>query len=206
MGADSSEAARRGRGRSHKAQTFAPDQRSGARVTQSMTDGLDALEAKLRGDVLRSAVYAGAKLLYEELLRRAPVGPTGNLKAAIYHWHDDKQSRDGRQVYAIGVNKSKAPHWAIVEYGHWARNRIVPIDAERAAKYGKNAFKSASGQWYVATKERLSAPRWVPGTPYLRPAADRMGDAVQASLAKLAANLKAVQDGTFSAHTTPVKP
>lgn len=199
MAVDSTEAARRGLGRSRQLQVFAPDQKSGARVTQSATDALAAMQEELSTRVLRSAVYAGAKLLYEELVRRAPEGPTGNLKKAVYHWHDDKQSIGGKQVYAIGVNKSKAPHWHLVEYGHWRRNQIVPIDADRAAKYGKAAFKSAAGQWYVGTKTNLAAPVWTPGTPYLRPTADRMGDALQAVMAKLQSNLRAVQDGTFSA-------
>lgn len=161
-------------GKSRKAQFFAPDSRAGARIDGSLSDALAALREEVRTKVLRSAVHAGAEVLYGEMKLRAPVG-TGQLKAAIYQWHDPKKSTDTRQVYAVGVNKSKAPHWFNVEYGHYRVNKVVIVN-------GKAVF----------TKERLAAPVWVPAVPYIRPAGDRMRDAVQAMKDRLATKLSEV--------------
>lgn len=159
-------------GRSHSVTQFG--------ATTTTTGFGNAIAAQLRalGDAveskcIRPAAYAGAKLLYDELKLRAPVGPTGKLNAAVYHWHDDKRSVDGQEWYAVGVNVKKAPHWALVEYGHWRVNKAVPID-------GKLTF----------TKERLPAPVWVPAVPYLRPTADRMPDAIRAMQDRLAEKVR----------------
>lgn len=135
-----------------KAEYF-PTQKAGARMTSSLADAIADLRGHVREKVLRSAAHAGAEVLYEELKLRAPAGPTGNLKSAIYQWHDDKRSNEARQIYVVGVNKSAAPHWALVEYGHMRINVV---------------FRGPTGE-LIATKKLLPAPVWVPPTPYLRP-------------------------------------
>lgn len=87
---------------------------------------------EIRTQALRPAAYAMANVFYSEMRLRAPIytGPIytnpktgiprtrpGQLRDAIYHWHDDKKSSADRQIYAIGPNKKKAPHWHLVEYG-----------------------------------------------------------------------------------------
>lgn len=150
---------------------FFPVERHGARVTSSIADALAELRVHVREKVLRSACHAGAVVLYDELKTRAP-SRTGGLKAAVYRWHDDKKSRGGeRQVYYVGVNKAKAPHWALVEYGHMRINVV---------------FRGADGE-LVVTKKRLPAPVWVPPNPYLRPTWDaKASEAIEAMKARAA--------------------
>lgn len=158
--------------RSRTVRLFAPDTKSGAAMTGSMVGALQQLRDDVQTQALRSAVYAGAKLLADELERRVPVDD-GQLKGAVYTWHDDKRSRDGRQLYVVGVNKKQAPHWFVVEYGHWRVNVVYRV-----------------GNRVIPTKQRLPTPVWTPARPYLRPTADRMADAVRAMQARLAERLR----------------
>lgn len=182
MGTDNTERAGRRRAANPRQLQYTQD-RAGARMRGTLSAALAQLREDVAGQAVRSAVYAGARVLYEELLRQAPVGPTGNLKAAVYHWHDDKKSTGGRQVYAIGVNKGKAPHWHLVEYGHWRVNVIV----------------RGPGGRLLATKERLPAPVWTPAHPFLRPTADRMQDALRAAQQQLAQRLRELRAGGAAA-------
>lgn len=169
MAIDSAERTRRGGGKSRTVRLFSPDQKAGARIEGSLADSIAQFTADIKDKALRSGVYAGAKLLYDELRLQAPSGPTGDLKAAVYHWHDDKRSVGGKQIYRIGVNKSKAPHWFNVEYGHWRVNVV---------------YRGPGGN-LITTRQRLPVPVWVPGHPYLRPTADRMPAAIAAAKARL---------------------
>lgn len=150
------------------AEFFAADSRAGARMRGSMVDALQQLREDVQTKALRSAVYAGAKVLADELEVRVPVDD-GQLKAAVYTHHDDERSVNGRQIYQVGVNKKKAPHWFNVEYGHWRINVVV----------------RGPGGRVLATKERLPTPVWTPAHPYLRPTADRMPEAVRAMQRRL---------------------
>lgn len=159
--------------RSRTVRLFAPDTKAGAAMTGSLVGALQQLRDDVQTKALRSAVYAGAKLLADELEVRVPVDG-GTLKGAVYTWHDDKRSTGGRQLYVVGVNKRQAPHWFVVEYGHWRVNVVV---------------RGPNGR-VIATKDRLPTPVWVPARPYLRPTADRMADAVRAMQARLAERLR----------------
>lgn len=178
MAVDQAEALRRGQaaGRSRAPLTFGREG-SGAKLRGSLSDALQQYAADVQEKVLRSAVYAGAKVLADELYIRAPLGPTGNLKDAVYTFHDDKQSVGGVQVYAVGVNKVKAPHWANVEYGHWRVNVV---------------YRGPDGK-LIPTKQRLPTPVWVPAHPYLRPTAGRMPDALRAMQRRLVERLREVK-------------
>lgn len=173
MAADRAEAIRRGRGRSHEAKFFAPDSKAGAQMRGSLVGALQQLRDDVQTKALRSAVYAGAKLLGEEMTLRAPVGD-GTLRGAIYTWHDDKRSTAGRQVYVVGVNKREASHWFVVEYGHWRTNVV---------------YRGPDGS-IIPTKARLPAPVWVAARPYIRPTADRMPEAVRAMQRRLAERIR----------------
>ena len=162
------------RGRTRQpAQFYAPDSRSGARMTSSLSSALARLNDDMQTKVLRSAAHAGAQVLSAELELRIPVDD-GQLKAAAYRWHDDKQSSAGQQVYAVGVNKKKAPHWFNVEYGHWRINAVLRLN----------------GRW-VPLKARLPQPVWTPAHPYLRPTWDaKAAEAVQAMKDRAAARIR----------------
>lgn len=102
--------------------------------------------AKIKEDALRSAAYAAARILYDEMRLNVPV-KTGQLRDAIYHWHDFKQSTENRQVYAIGPSKKKAPHWALVEFG---TSKML------ARSYVRRAWEQKAAAAMDAAKKRLA--------------------------------------------------
>jgi hypothetical protein len=152
------------RGRRPNAPQMFPKSLVQMSVSSSAIEGLRALERGIKEKVLRSAAYAGAVVFYNEMRLRVPVNE-GTLYGSIYHYHLEKQSHANRQMYAIGPNKKKAPHWYNVEYGHW---RV-------------NVVRRQGGRW-IATKERLPEPKWVPGVPYVRPTFDAKKQAAIAAM------------------------
>lgn len=100
------------------------------KLSGDVTAGLDAWAKKIEGEIVLSGVAAMALVIYDEVKLNtsgargtgapgAPPkkGPTGNLNNAIYRVYVPERSRDGQQVYKVSVNKSKAPHWHLIEYG-----------------------------------------------------------------------------------------
>ena len=76
---------------------------------------------RVNTDVLPVAMYAGAKILYDEMKINAPKGTprsTGALSNAIYHFRVEKGIPKDMQIWHVGVNKKKAPHWHWLEYGN----------------------------------------------------------------------------------------
>ena len=74
-------------------------------------------------DPLRSAANAGATVMKNEVIARAPVRK-GILADSIYQKHIDELSSDDRHVYYISWRKGRktgqgAYYGAWVEYGHW---------------------------------------------------------------------------------------
>lgn len=130
---------------------------------------LDQIETRAKA-AARPAAQAGAQLLYEEAKARAPVAaaahvlksgrviPPGALKASIYQVYSKSNSSeaDGRATYHVSYNAKKAPHGALVEFGH-VQTRV--------------AYLGKDGRWYTS-KAPLAAPRHVAARPYLRPAYD----------------------------------
>jgi HK97 gp10 family phage protein len=157
-----------------------------ATIRGSLAGKVRALKETVSESTLRSAAHAGAVVLYDEMKLRAPVDQ-GTLRDSIYRWHDDSFSKDGRQRYVIGPNKRKAPHWHLVEYGHWRVNVVVRLP---------------NGQ-IVATKERLQDPVWVPAVPYIRSAFDaKVHSAIAAAKARLGEGIEAALSSADSTRST----
>lgn len=121
--------------RQHSLMLYRADSRESTPIPGTMGDLLGEFTNRLREKALRSAAYAGAKVFYEEMQHRAegaeahsPNVKSGTLRSAIYHWHDEDASRGGlKQVYAVGPNKRKAPHWfnvASMRPGHEAPEHV----------------------------------------------------------------------------------
>ncbi|KKO71839.1 HK97 gp10 family phage protein [Kerstersia gyiorum] len=146
---------------------------------------LNGLEQAAKEHLPRSMAVAGGTVIRDEAKARAPVfdGSTaltsgknkdrppvpGLLRDAIYLAFADKRSAlsIGLATYSVAWNAAKAPHGHLIEFGHWRINKIM---------------KDKDGNWHP-TKERLSAPKWVPAVPFLRPAYEAVGQrAVQAML------------------------
>lgn len=89
--------------------------------------------------------------------------PRGLLASAVYLAYNDKQSNKGQIVYSVSWNHKKAPHGWWAEFGHYQRY---------LTKWSKT-----NNQWYtVKSVPRPGGPKFIPPTPYLRPAYDARGD------------------------------
>lgn len=99
----------------------------GANLSGDITAGLDKLEAKIRGEVLLSGVAAMANVVYQEVLLNAGRHvKTGTLRDAVYRAYSPEKSDDVQQVYHVGVNRRKAPHFHFLEFGT-SRQPATPI-------------------------------------------------------------------------------
>lgn len=162
------------------------------RLESNVTAALESLSADFRKHALRPAAYAAARVFYDEMRVRAPV-LKGVLRDSIYHWHDDKRSTRNQEVYVIGPNKVKAPHWYQIEYGHWLWNRYAPGVGWMRSKSNPNA--RGPGAHDLPQGRRPDAPQWVPAHPYVRPTWTGKKDAaLKAAIDKLREQV----DGIFA--------
>lgn len=151
----------------------------GASLTGNLAASLRKFAQSVDERVVRSGTLAGAMVLYDEMHMLASRGEDsdGTLADALYTWHDDEQSVNGRQVYAVGVNKRKAQHWHWIEYGRWRHYRTIKI----------------GGQWVTLKNEPLDNPVWVPASPYIRPAFDaKIITAIEVAKRRMAQVLKEI--------------
>lgn len=173
MGIDVQEAMERGGRQTTKT-------KSGVAMRGSLRGAIASFREQLTGEALRKAAGAGAKVLYDEMQLRArgadggPHVQTGTLSGSIYRYFD-KQSKPGTFTYYIGPNVKKAPHWHLLEFGHWRVNMLVRLPNGRL----------------IPTKERLEHPVWVTARPYIRPTLDaKAGFAIDAARQSIAASVK----------------
>lgn len=164
-----------------------PSQKTTAKMRGSLSDALRKLSTDMQDKILRPAVFEGADLLARELEVRAP-SHKGVLKSAIYTKHLERKSVNGHQAYAVGVNVKKAPHWHLVEFGHWRFNRSAGGKFWLKSR-GKNKGRGAAANTLPGA---LPKPEWVPAHPYLRPTADRMPDAIRAMQRRLVSRMREV--------------
>jgi hypothetical protein len=158
------------RGKSKQVQLF-PRQLFGANYSSDIVSGVEKLEAAVREKVLRSATRAGALIFYYEMQLRVPKNE-GTLLYSIYHTHLEKRSTRFRQVYAVGPNKAKAPHWYVVEYGHWRYNKFVNGKPQRSKSNQSRSNRVTPGSNHKAVHDlpgALDVPVWTPASPYIRP-------------------------------------
>ncbi|MEY4416876.1 MAG: hypothetical protein RIQ53_4169 [Pseudomonadota bacterium] len=120
-------------------------------------------------EAARPAAQAMAQVLYEAV--RANIrSDTGTLYRSIYQVHSqDNSVPGGRQTYHVSWNHRKAPHGHLVEWGHYQRH-LVTVDDR--------------GRWITHGDQPLAHPVWIPGRPFMRPAADRFNAAYEAGRAE----------------------
>lgn len=141
-----------------------------ARFRGSLAEKVKAL-GKGAEDALRPAAQAGAQVFYDEMKQRAPVDdglrsgavPEATLRNSIYQFYLERKSTESRHVYVVGPNKSKAPHWHLVEFGHWQNYAVA---------------RMPDGMVKTLLNRPLIEPVFVPAYPYIRPTLD--AKAVQA--------------------------
>lgn len=118
---------------------------------------------------MRPAMYAATTVLYSEIVLRAPEDK-GDLKDAAYRWRDKTLSENGIESWVVGINKVKAPHYHLVEHGHWQTHKVL---------------MGPDGKFYT-TKELLPSPKWIPPQAFFRPAYDaKINTALQVALERL---------------------
>lgn len=164
-----------------------------AKFSGDFDAALNSFDAKAKDSIIFSGVAAAARVMYDELklntsgarMKKAErnfVGPnrpsapgtkTKNLHDAIYRFYVAGKSSDGVKVYHVGVNKKEAPHWHLIEYGHFQPYQAVLTD-----KYG-----------WITRKKSKHTKQFIPPHPYIRPAISKLPDAIAAAKRRMAERL-----------------
>lgn len=141
----------------------------------------------------RPAAQAAAQVLYLEARRNAmAIRKSGNLASAVYQAFSEENSSPGKAVYHVSWNWRKAPHGYLIEFGHIQRyvsyigsdgnwyTAIRPSmrDKPRPKRRASQAEKDA---YYVT----LKAPRQVAANPFMRRAAVKEREALEAAVAEI---------------------
>lgn len=172
--------------RKSQAQLYVVDLRAGGAIKADLRGILTNFAEEFQSKVVRSAVRAGALVFQDEMQVRAPVGnpnestdpnyQPGTLRDSIYHYYDVRNSVFGKHIYYVGPNKKKAPHWHMIEYGHFRYNFVT----------GKK------GEYIIATKDRLKDipgnpdKKFVPAVPFVRPTWEaKSGAAIDAMTSRM---------------------
>jgi len=149
--------------------------------TFAFTLDLRALQATLDAtgqqiaEAARPAAQAGAQVLYDEVKRNVSriKRKTGNLAASIYQVFAANESAPGTATYYVSWRTSgksglpRAPHGHLVEFGHLQRYEV-----SHDPKTGR----------FITHKDRpLAQPKQIPAKPFVRPAAARLPQALDAA-------------------------
>lgn len=135
-----------------------------------LAGALEQLDEDVQQRVVRPVAYAGARVFYNEVLRRVPVYEgkprkgihPGQLREAIYHVFSESLSSDLEKIYEISWNAAKAPHGHLIENGHWiVRGKV--------------------GRGNEGPPRRVG---WVPAIPFVRGSFDLAPEAVKAMQAR----------------------
>ena len=165
-----------------------------AKLTGDLAGDLDRFAKNIQDKVVLAGVAAMAKVIYDEVKLNTsgarahggrPLDPpdsvTGTLHNAIYRVFSPEQSTDEVKVYKVSVNKSKAPHWHLVEFGHWQPYAVV---------------KMPDGNIVTLKNRPLDQPVFVPAVPYIRPTFDATSaQAIEAMKVRYAEALRETKTG-----------
>lgn len=148
---------------------------------EQLKKALNQLPVEIQQRSLRSAVSAGAKVVVDAAIAKAPTD-TGSLKKAIYRYRSRSQSGTGRETYYVGVRKGKKA------YADTAKNR-------RLNRVGKKY--TVQGEAYYWRFLEFGTAK-MQARPFLRPAFEgsrtkildvmkqRLGKSIQDQANKLA--------------------
>ncbi len=141
---------------------------------RELREALKQLPVNIGRNVLRGAVYAGAKVVVNAVGERAPVFTgtdprvqVGLLKSAVYMKHDQDLSTDVQQVFFVSIRRGRkeraknrdAYYWTWVEFGH----HIIP----RVPKGGGSLYARRAA---VASGSLVAGASYVLPHPFFRPA------------------------------------
>lgn len=160
------------------------------RGIRAAQERLKTLPDDVAEHALRSSAYAGADLLKDEVIARAP-RKSGRLKRSIYTKHLDEHSGRDKQAYRVGVRRGRkrksdkddgpddtAFYAAWGEYGHW---HVPP--------------KPDGVSWKEHRKQHIGK-KWVPAQQFIRPAFEaKRAEAVRAMKERLKLRLNEILAG-----------
>lgn len=142
----------------------------------------------------RPSAQAAAQVLYEGVQANVKrLGQhSGNLARSIYQVYSHENSGEGRATYHISWNHRKAPHGALVEFGHIQRYvSFIGSDglwytAIRPGMRGKprpkrSASQAAKDAYFVT----LPTPKQVSAKAFVRSAMANSEDAIAAAKEEL---------------------
>lgn len=107
------------------------------KLSGDLAADLDKFAANIQDSVILSGAAAMARVIYDEVKLNTsgarahgrPLDPpgvkTGTLNSAIYRVYAEDRSSEFMKVYRVSVNKRKAPHWHLLEYG-WSQAPAHP--------------------------------------------------------------------------------
>lgn len=136
------------------------------------------VDPKLRESLARSMAVAGGKVLRDEAKAQVRV-ESGRLRSAIYLAYREGKSTEKVVVYSVTWNSKKAPHGHLKEFGHWRYNKVVNGYPQKSLRAG---LKKGKGPDDHVPPGALDTPRWVPASPFLRPAYEIAGARAQEAM------------------------
>lgn len=123
---------------------------------KELQQALLRLPIEVQDRPLKSAVSAAAKIVQDEVHRRAPLGATGNLRKAVYRTRSRSRSAVGKETYIIGIRQGKAKY-ANTKFNR-SKNRV-----------GKT-YKTQGEAYYWRFIEFGRPNQGVAARPFIRPA------------------------------------
>lgn len=146
----------------------------------------------------RPIAQAAAQVIYDEIKKNVDaIGKkTGNLSRSIYQVYSQEHSNANRSEYHLSWNAKKAPHGGLVEYGHLQRYRyyqnaagevrlMVRPGMEGQPRPKRRSSQAAKDAYWVA----LPTPIQVAARPFVRPAVNKLPEAIEAGLKVLQSRL-----------------
>ncbi len=124
------------------------------KLSGDISGDLSKFERTVEGSIILSGAAAMAKVFYDEAKLNTsgvraggkPLDPphikTGTLHNAIYRVFSPERSSELKKVYEISVNKSKAPHFHLIEFG-WSRAPAHPY-IRPAFDHAQEAIKAGN--------------------------------------------------------------
>lgn len=160
---------------------------------KELADALRELPDNISKNVLRSAVGAGAAEIRVEARNNAlRIKRSGTLARSIYQKQIRELSDQGKQTFFVGARRGKkyqrvgkkgknlsadAYYAPFVEFGHFTRQ---PGGAKRLRQTNRGEANNP----LLASQVRAGQVKWVPPSPFLRPAFDTKKEAAIEAMAK----------------------
>lgn len=152
---------------------------------QQLRDRLAKMDEGLKEQALRSAAFAGAEIVRDEAILKAPVmtgpswkghPPPGTLKKSIIVKRLEEEAAPYKQAYLVTVRRGKKGTAEDGYYARWVEYGHIYKPPGQALKGGK-ASKSAQRAAHIS-----AGGVFIPAHPYMRPAYMSKKEAAKAKI------------------------